>query len=629
MLELTRDDLKSTGFKDASDETQYLALGQINTILSIGSWFAAQTSTDPGVFLSLTPDVLSAHRRTTAAANPALFSSGPVVPATSGGSPANPYSLSPADEFKKGIKRDMSHFPAFKDRKQWNPWHRSFRAVAKAQGLGNVLDGDYVPGTPAEIALFETCQSYLFAVFTKVLVQSEAASLVRVYSSKAAGENEGNAQLLYQDLLKTFESGISAQTDRASLEGQVLSLRLDGSWNKGIVSFLTRFHHLIQDLRELRPPNDTATYNDEWCISNLKTALSTHPAMTSHVQSMASARASLVSMFAAIGQSTPSLSFTEFYDTLKDHATILDQTQRVTSCCCVNQTNSKPHSSKTSKPSQSKHSQDVTDPSVFLSNDEYKKLTKEQRAKRWERKQATAKPPPPKQSSVTAKRSHVNPPPSVSVPSAPAADAATVQSALTTPAIVTPPPMDSGQLLRQMMSHGSSCPRSTQQDDSSDTISINGTIYCRANATRIYRSAHALAVTQYPSALVDAGANGNVVDASHVRVLSTDLISTADVIGSTPGTLTSLPICQCAVKLESVSDGPIIAILSQSALCDDGGGTTLSPLQMESFGLQVDDRSPLLGGTQAIATTEGYVIPLSIRDGLERGMTYQIGRAHV
>ena len=390
-----------------------------------------------------------------------------------------------------------------------------------------------------------------------------------------------------------------------------MSLRLDSSWNKGIVAFLTRFHHLIQDLRELRPPGDNATYNDEWCISNLKTALSTHSAMTSHVQSMASARASLSSMFASMGQSTPALTFTEFFDTLKDHATVLDQTQRATSRRRVNKTNTKNNSGKPSGQSQKSQTKDVTDPAVYLSHDEYKKLTKQQRSKRWERKEA-AKASQAKPASVMAKKSQVNPPTAVSVPSASVPDSATVQSALTTSASA----LDPGHLVRQMMSSATARPNPPSLSDGAETVSINGTTYRRANSTRIYRASRSHTVVPSPSALVDAGANGSVVDASHVRVLSCDLLSTADVVGSTPGTLESLPICQCAAKIETADDGPIIAIFSQAALRNDNGGTILSRMQMECFGIHVDDRSTFLGGTQSVVTTEGYVIPMSVRDGL-------------
>eukprot|EP00977_Amphora_coffeiformis_P025615 scaffold20852_cov99-Amphora_coffeaeformis.AAC.1 len=46
------------------------------------------------------------------------------------------------------------------------------------------------------------------------------------------------------------------------------------------------------------------------------------------------------------------------------------------------------------------------------------------------------------------------------------------------------------------------------------------------------------------------------------------------------------------------------------------GKTIHSKGQMENFGIVVDDRARSAGGNQFVITTEGYVIPLHIRDGL-------------
>ena len=64
--------------------------------------------------------------------------------------------------------------------------------------------------------------------------------------------------------------------------------------------------------------------------------------------------------------------------------------------------------------------------------------------------------------------------------------------------------------------------------------------------------------------------------------------------------------------------GPIIRIFNQYAM-GGKGHTIYSALQMEAFGLKVDDKSRLLPGLnskQAIITPDGYEIPLSIQGGL-------------
>ena len=139
------------------------------------------------------------------------------------------------------------------------------------------------------------------------------------------------------------------------------------------------------------------------------------------------------------------------------------------------------------------------------------------------------------------------------------------------------------------------------------------TVYRRASATQLYRvhesARHVL------GALIDGGANGCLLG-SDARVLETHLTATANVEGVTHDVLENLPIVQAAAKLDTLDDGPVIAIFSLYALRNDGGRTIHCKGQMESFGLIVDDRAQSNGGTQCIVTTKGYVVPLHIREGL-------------
>ena len=108
-------------------------------------------------------------------------------------------------------------------------------------------------------------------MFTHCLLESQAANLVRDYSGSSAGAKAGNAQELHASLVKLMTTGITAQTQRATLESKLIKLRLDRTWTRTVVAFLTHFSHLLKDLQELRDPNDKASYGDTWC-----TTLSAH-----------------------------------------------------------------------------------------------------------------------------------------------------------------------------------------------------------------------------------------------------------------------------------------------------------------------------------------------------------------
>ena len=57
----------------------------------------------------------------------------------------------PAENFKKSIKRDASLFVAFKDGKFWDNWRRSTLAIARAQDADQVLDLNCIPVTTEDI----------------------------------------------------------------------------------------------------------------------------------------------------------------------------------------------------------------------------------------------------------------------------------------------------------------------------------------------------------------------------------------------------------------------------------------------------------------------------------------------
>lgn len=75
-------------------------------------------------------------------------------------------SRSPAEEFRRGIKRDPTLFPVLKDEKQWDTWKRNTLAQAHAQNIQLVFDKNYVPPTQEDKDLFKEQQKYVYSIFT-------------------------------------------------------------------------------------------------------------------------------------------------------------------------------------------------------------------------------------------------------------------------------------------------------------------------------------------------------------------------------------------------------------------------------------------------------------------------------
>jgi hypothetical protein len=70
----------------------------------------------------------------------------------------------PANLFRRGIKRDPSLFPVLKEEKFNDTWHRSFINQARAQDVIQVLDKAYVPPTAEDKELFDEKQKYVYAI---------------------------------------------------------------------------------------------------------------------------------------------------------------------------------------------------------------------------------------------------------------------------------------------------------------------------------------------------------------------------------------------------------------------------------------------------------------------------------
>ena len=60
----------------------------------------------------------------------------------------------PAEEFKRGIKRDKAHYTPFKESKQWYDWRRSTLATARSHCCEEIFNPTYTPKTPEEKDLF-------------------------------------------------------------------------------------------------------------------------------------------------------------------------------------------------------------------------------------------------------------------------------------------------------------------------------------------------------------------------------------------------------------------------------------------------------------------------------------------
>jgi hypothetical protein len=108
------------------------------------------------------------------------------------------------DDWKKGVKPDMTLYPILKHDRQFDTWNRVTKAVPDTQGLSNVLDPKYAPTAIDAIALFKEQKIFMFAVFSKILLTDQGKKIVRAH------EIDFDAQVIYEDI------GAVRRTDASS-----------------------------------------------------------------------------------------------------------------------------------------------------------------------------------------------------------------------------------------------------------------------------------------------------------------------------------------------------------------------------------------------------------------------------
>ena len=132
---------------------------------------------------------------------------------------------SPAEFFRRGIKRDPSLFPELKDERHNDAWHRSFMTQARAQGIDDALDGSYVPSTDEEKDLFQEKQKYLYAVLETKVKTDRGKLIVRKY------DQTYDARAVYLELSEHHTKSTKAAMSAAALLSYITSERLGtGQW---------------------------------------------------------------------------------------------------------------------------------------------------------------------------------------------------------------------------------------------------------------------------------------------------------------------------------------------------------------------------------------------------------------
>ena len=234
------------------------------------------------------------------------------------GSPGTPRSMATSEasesyitltNFKKGIKRDASAYPIFKNERYYNTFIRHFKATAKAQGLSTLMDPNFTPGSDEYgQQLFQEQQDNLYSVLISSLKTDFSEALVK--------DHEGDAQLILE-LLHEHHTGNSqySRSEINRITKYLTNIKLDDTWRGTNESFLMHYNDQLRLL-------DSLVDSDEKLPDNTRVTF-----LESAVESVPDLRRVKITdnVLQAQLDSTRPISYRSYFDLLKDAAFHLDQ----------------------------------------------------------------------------------------------------------------------------------------------------------------------------------------------------------------------------------------------------------------------------------------------------------------
>ena len=542
------------------------------------------------------------------------------------GSPATPRSMATSvasesyitlSNFKKGIKRDASAYPIFKNERYYNTFIRHFKATAKAQCLNSLMDPNFTPGSDEyEQQLFQDQQDFLYSVLISSLKTDFSEALVK--------DHEGDAQLIIE-LLHEHHTGNSqySRSEINRITKYLTNIKLDDTWRGTNESFLMHYNDQLRLL-------DSLVDSDEKLPDNTRVTF-----LESAVESVPDLRRVKITdnVLQAQLDSTRPITYRSYFDLLKDAAFHLDQATkrgskiRRTNVHFSGPNNEDDHQNLTSDDHQVIQQEDVCNEppeplsysvfqshfqgsstsstqKIFLPKPIWEKLSKDQQQMIIDHKRSL---PKSGSSSISTPNKSPSPLPHKPTPqqTAKSQQVHTHQSdegtADTTKIETTP----SDPLLA--MVHQSI---HTSDDDASDITKVLSAKRSRQiQVCKHYIFQHA---NHTNNQLVDRGANGGLAGSDMRVIYKTH--RKINISGIDNHEVNGLDVVTAATLLNT-SLGKVIGIFNEYAHLGKGSSIHSSG-QLEWFKTHVDEKSIKVGGTQLITTLEGYSVPLLIKDGL-------------
>jgi len=155
----------------------------------------------------------------------------------------------PAEDFQRGVKRDIAHYEESGRDDQWDEWSRTFIATINTHGCKDVIDPKYVAATSDAQGLFDSQQEFVYTIFIKVLKTDYGRPLVRRHEIKR------DSQRIWESL-KLYCADSMVSIHRAQqLMKKINSFRIpETGRTKGIEAYLNEWLDYIREHDKLTTP---------------------------------------------------------------------------------------------------------------------------------------------------------------------------------------------------------------------------------------------------------------------------------------------------------------------------------------------------------------------------------------
>jgi hypothetical protein len=192
------------------------------------------------------------------------------VPATTSPSLNNQLSTSAkaqsaVDEFKRGVKRDKTHYPILKDDRYWDNFYRSFVVTAVSHNVEKVLDPSYAPTDPSEKSLFEEQKKFVYSALEHTLQTDMVKNLVREHSF------DFNAQEVFRRVVKHYTESASAKIGSSNTLAYLTTAKYGTSWTGTVEGFILHWKNHLRIYNDMVPMAEQLP--KQLCLSLLENAV--------------------------------------------------------------------------------------------------------------------------------------------------------------------------------------------------------------------------------------------------------------------------------------------------------------------------------------------------------------------